>query len=185
MGFYTWWMSGKGRVFSKSRSLIAGTSLGGSEVVTLGPDWFAEGYRQALNRFREAWSLEERSPRECFFPLFEALNWSVALTDNLKSVGKPLDDPVVVGLRFVRNTVHHQWAQALEAKKAGSTQVAFPSGEVWPPVGWDWYWKPVSRLATDKRHMHGEGEYTAYLADRPARLALDHLEERLFANSSV
>jgi len=165
-------------VFEKSGGLVAGTALGGSEVVTLAPEVFAQGYQQALRRFRDAWRAEDR-PREWFFPLFEALNWSVALADNLKSNGKPLDDAVVLGLRFVRNRVHHQWAQALEARKATGTQVAFPSGEVWPPVGWDWFWKPVSRLATDTRHTHGEAEYTALLADRPARLALDHLEELL------
>jgi hypothetical protein len=171
-------MAEMGRVFEKTGSLVAGTSLGGTQVVTLAPVVFADGYRQALRRFRETWS-EEEAPREWFFPLFEALNWSVALTDILKSVGKPLDDPVILGLRFVRNRVHHQWAQALEARQVSGTQVPFPSGEVWPPVGWDWYWKPVSRLATDEKHRHGEAEYTAHLADRPARLALDHLEDLL------
>jgi hypothetical protein len=114
-GFYTGYMSEKGCVFEKSGSLVAGTSLGGTQVVTLAPELFAQGYRRALQRFRQTWNVEE--PRKWFFPLFEALNWSVALADNLRSVGTPLDAPVVVGLRFVRNRVHHQWAQALEPRR--------------------------------------------------------------------
>ena len=55
------------------------------------------------------------------------------------------------------------------------------SGDEWPPVASDWYWKPVSRLPlpTDGKHKHGETQYTARLANLKAYVALDYLAKLL------
>ena len=164
-------------------------------VVQIGPAEFEQGYRGACARFREE-TYGDSLPG-LFVPLFEALNWAVALADNLKSSGAPLDDPVVKGLRFVRNRVHHQWVAALEVRKAPRTYVVYASGHGsgavwppdgydlppdeydWPPVGYDWHWKPVSCLLADNVYPDPTGEeaYVVHLADRPARRALDRLEQ--------
>lgn len=59
-----------------------------------------------------------------FIPLFEALNWAVSLDDRLASEwpdppGRDWHKKVscggrVRGLRYARNSVHHDWAQAID-----------------------------------------------------------------------
>lgn len=100
-----------------------------------------EGYAAATRRFYNA--AELRDATEAFIPLFEALNWAVALDDRAAKhwtpEGKPLgfawrervrDAETMQGVRFVRNSVHHQWSDALELDE---TPRAYP-GELHGPL---------------------------------------------------
>lgn len=83
-----------------------------------------DGYRQAMWRFEDAATLEDNQ-RACF-ALFEALNWAHALDDLIGEVFRPegkregegwrrwvaSGEGVLGAFRWVRNRVHHQWADA-------------------------------------------------------------------------
>jgi hypothetical protein len=64
------------------------------------------GYEQAVARFHAA--RLARDPAAAFIPLFEALNWAASIDESLGY----LDHGELQGLRFTRNRVHHQWADA-------------------------------------------------------------------------
>jgi hypothetical protein len=65
------------------------------------------GYQQAVARFDE--SRLGHDATVAFLPLFEALNWAASIDERLRYP----DYPELRGLRFARNRVHHQWAEAL------------------------------------------------------------------------
>ena len=82
------------------------------------------GYAQAYERFRVAAGTHD--PEPAFFALFEALDWAYALDDVIRLIwvpaGKPLnfewrdlvqDGEIMSGVRFIRNVVQHQWADAI------------------------------------------------------------------------
>lgn len=88
------------------------------------------GYAHALERLTRA--AKEHDGRGAFRGIFEALNWAVALDARIKDEwapeGKPLgwqwrdrvaEARAMAGVRFVRNRVHHQWAQALVRDDGG------------------------------------------------------------------
>jgi hypothetical protein len=147
--------------------------------VSLG--WLVKGYRRALARFDA--TVRQRDPEERFIPLFEALNWVAAITDFQQGLG--IHDDTVRGLRFVRNRVHHQWADALEARDVpfapGLVTVAGAGRPriVGPPTVVDWFWRPLSQIpAAPPAHANPAGEkaYAAHLEGEPARKALAHLD---------
>jgi hypothetical protein len=106
------------------------------------------GYRRALDRFDA--TAAAREPEQRFIPLFEALNWAVTILDFTKNQGQPINDDTVRGLRLARHRVHHQWADALEARDvpnpAGTLGVRAGSRLVGPPTVLDWFWKPLHQL---------------------------------------
>jgi hypothetical protein len=80
-------------------------------------------YRQALWRLQEAVKHPESAP--VFWALFETLNWAVALDDLIAEIWRPAGAregfewrsrmrgaEVLDGVRYVRNRVHHQWANS-------------------------------------------------------------------------
>jgi hypothetical protein len=146
-------------------------------------NWFVMGYRRALARFHDTQDAREE-PEERFIPLFEALNWAAAIVDPNSSLRASLiTDGTVQGLRFVRNRVHHQWADALEARDepnpVGLVARAGVQGSriVGPPTVLVWFWKPLNQLPPpDRPDPKGEAAYRAHLAGEPARHALDHLD---------
>jgi hypothetical protein len=150
-----------------------------AQIVTV--QTLASGYRAAVARFTEA--VDRRDPpEETYLPLFEALNWAVSLDDRLK---RP-DVEVAKGLRWVRNLVHHQWADALESSDVLIPRVVRASGHsqiVGPIVVLDWFWRPVERLPEpDKRSRHEPEQreaYIALLAERRAREPLERLLDDL------
>lgn len=86
--------------------------------------WLVNGYRRALERFDA--TADQRDAEERFIPLFEALNWAVAISDYPGSSVRV--DDTIRGLRFARNRVHHQWADAIEARDIRLPQLTRPAG---------------------------------------------------------
>ena len=69
------------------------------------------GFQQAHDRFN-ADSQNRDFPEVMFVPLFEALNWTGALEERIRRETQHTDT-VLMGLRFVRDRVVHQWAEAV------------------------------------------------------------------------
>jgi hypothetical protein len=139
-----------------------------------------EGYSHAVGRFHEA--AKTRDPTAAFISLFEALNWAVSLDERAGKhwtpAGEPLgwawrdkvrDAKIMRGVRFVRNSVHHDWTDALELDEHGAT---FPM--TFPVVFFEWRWRPVSELPeVDRKDTKGEAVYRESIEGQPARLTLE------------
>jgi hypothetical protein len=149
-----------------------------------------DGYALSIERFERA--SKERSSTPSFIALFEALNWAVALDDRARKhwtpEGKPLgfgwrervrNADVMGGVRFARNSVHHQWSEALSRDESGLT---FPV--TFPMVFFEWRWRAASELPEperpDKHHAENEAIYREKLEGQPARLTLDTLAEAFY-----
>jgi hypothetical protein len=83
-----------------------------------------DGYVGAVERFEAV--AEDGDPATAFVPLFEALHWVVALDERVRAHFAPGGDPlgyawrkriptaeIVGGVVFARNSVHHQWSDAM------------------------------------------------------------------------
>lgn len=140
--------------------------------------WLVAGYTSAHDRYKEA-SQHPGSPDLLFIPLFEALNWAGALEENLR----PHTDPLLWAVRFVRNQVLHQWADAVEGRnvpfpqvvRARGAGVGAVSGPIAPPVVWEWFWLERKDLPTPSRDPRGARRYDQRLAGKPVREALEEL----------
>jgi hypothetical protein len=145
--------------------------------------WFVTGYRRALARFHDTQEAREQ-PEERFIPLFEVLNWAAAIVDpNSPLRGSLVADDAVQGLRYVRNRVQHQWAEALASRDVPFPQITQAVGQgsriILPPTALAWFWKPLNQLApppASRPDKGGQVAYRDYLAGEPARAALDHLD---------
>jgi hypothetical protein len=139
------------------------------------------GYVAAAARFAAA--AKQRDGDASFQPLFEALNWAVALDDRIRAhwapEGKPLNwrwrervpgAELVEGLRWVRNGVHHQWSDALVLSEGFQFPLTFGL------VFFEWVWRPAMDLPELGRpNAGGRTAYQQHLAGRPARVTLDTL----------
>lgn len=150
--------------------------VAGRPVVMHGIAWLAEGYRRALARFREASERNDRSPIETFVPVFEALNWAASAEEGLRvRLGADTRSAPFRGLRFVRNRVHHQWADAIRVEEYQVESWVGPIGI--SGMTFDWFWKPVENLPDAERtDTSGETAYVNDLADKPVRDALNAVE---------
>jgi hypothetical protein len=132
------------------------------------------GFELASRRFNEL--IRCTDPDAIFMPLFEALNWAVSIDDRLKDSWEAeprsmkwwtegfTHGEVVNGVRFARNRVHHQWADALGPTYARTLD--FPAGFI------EWRWH---RTLPPGRDTTFEPEYEARVAGNPARLTLGQL----------
>lgn len=129
---------------------------GGENAASADWDWLVDGYRRALARFTE--TAHQRERKERFIPLFETLNWAVAIMDKESTLR---EDEIVVALRFARNRVHHQLAEALEPRDVPraviTTAVRGQSRMVGPPTVLDWFWKPVDQLPEPEERFKDKG----------------------------
>jgi hypothetical protein len=116
------------------------------------------GLRLAVERFQEAGRAS--NPLAAVTPLFEALNWAVALDERLKKEWIPdgkdhapgwdwpmrlrgeTEADIVRGVRFIRNRVHHQWADAVTVVEAR---------HYYPPRESEWVWVPAGDLPKAER----------------------------------
>jgi hypothetical protein len=75
---------------------------------------FVRGFDLAHKRLRGRVS-REATPDEVFLPLFDTLNWAVALIDLARDLDKEIkaDPDDLWALRLARNRSHHQWANVL------------------------------------------------------------------------
>src|SRR5699024_528397 len=128
-----------------------------------------------------------------FLPLFEALNWATVLDDYVRDRWRPEGNPldwtwrdriddaqrkIVQGTRFVRNRVHHQWADALILQD-GKAMLPFQ----FPITFFEWCWSAADRLPAGDRsfgkeaYRTGEEAYRTHLQEKPARHTLSVLKE--------
>lgn len=110
-----------------------------------------------------------------FIPLFEALNWATSLDDHVRA-SWPFEaerwyesipcGSTVRAVRFARNRVHHQWAQALTL---GDADRDLPARV----ASWVWAWR--TELPAGRRDLPGERLYREDLAGEPVIGALGRL----------
>lgn len=146
-------------------------------------EWLVEGYRRAYDRFKASADARDK-PEERFIPLFETLNWVVAIME-YPGADHLHRDEIVLGLKFARDRVHHQLANALEPRDVPFPQVVtnMPGGSriISPPIVLDWFWMPVDQLPKPPaRFMKtgyrvGKKAYNDRLAAEPVEHALAHL----------
>jgi hypothetical protein len=141
-------------------------SLSKSELLALGP------------------SISELGPAAVpgsFIPLFEALNWTVALDDLIRArwpneLSAPAQwyktiplGSTVRAVRFVRNRVHHHWIDALTLAKEDQDLPA-------RMASWVWLWKSeLPPPPPGRKDKPGEALYTQDLADEPVIGAIGRL----------
>jgi hypothetical protein len=146
------------------------------------------GYQAALDRFATAEKDREAEP--ALIAIFDALNWAVAIDDRVGETWRPAgvklkqawrdEVPgarILDGIRLVRNSVHHDWAEALERVDGMPFPLKFrlPFHE--------WRWRPVDALPEpDPTKMNpavleGQRErYRAGLAGHSASTTLRQLD---------
>jgi hypothetical protein len=162
------------------------------EVVTVGVQVF--GLQQATERLEQA-AAQRDDAAKTYLPLFEALNWIVALDDRIGAIwrpeGKKLGNKwrakvqhgdVIIGLDWVRNVVHHQWADALRLDPVGHglypSKNLFPSDDLYPTYDHAWVWRPIDDLPERKARRRrqdqssdpdpGKTAYRKHLQGQPA-----------------
>jgi hypothetical protein len=133
------------------------------------------GFVVALGRLEATLAKENNTFADVYMPLFETLNWAVVFQTR---TGESLDH-YLNGLRFVRNRVHHQWAQAIDPE----------SVEPPPPKGTGihstsnfgatqvrrWLWRDIRDLPDPdpgREDPDGLSDYKHHLAKRPIVEAL-------------
>ena len=128
--------------------------------------------------------------------MFEALNWAGVPEEGARQH----NDPVLMAVRFVRDRVVHQWAEAVHGTNIPNpaATVVRPmgagvgrSGVIAPPVVWEWFWKHSQALP----QMHGrfamltrkraeQAQYDAVFAGHPVRVALESSARHLLRAAS-
>lgn len=141
------------------------------------------GLRNAVRRLEIADS--DQNADELFIAVFEASNWAVSLDDRIGMSWRPRggDTPLkaawhaevpgghlIAATRFVRNRIHHQWADALRADSSGRR---YPKN--YPMTYHEWVWRDAEQLPAGKNDQ-GIDEYVEHLQSRPARVIAGVLE---------
>lgn len=138
------------------------------------------GYEQACQRFYNVMNTDERD--RTFPPLFEALSWAVCIDDRFQRLWEAAKTnpaewwsdgfthgDTIRGVRYARNRVHHQWADALWLSRSGAQlplRLPFAFAE--------WRWRPE---LPPGRHDEFKPEYEQYVAANPARITLGDLSQ--------
>lgn len=155
------------------------------------------GYDGAYTRFHEAQGADDEMA--AFHSLFEALDWAHAIDDVIARTWSPRGevlgyewrrDPalggadnfesLMSGLRYVRNRVHHQWADALVSRdvRGGLTfPMSFPAS-----FGYvvRWIWRDLDELPSAPdvpREAPGREAYRTALAGHKVSEALQAMSE--------
>jgi hypothetical protein len=151
---------------------------------------FVKGFDGAYARLRPLIGDVNVPTEEAFIPLFEALHWTVALSEVADAQKNPALEGVksdFLALRFARNRAHHQWANALE-----TADIALPPRPIvvlasrrgggvrqrGPTSARAWVWVDADRLppGTNKRGKH---EYVTQLQGLQAHAVLDRVSAAL------
>lgn len=157
-----------------------------SEQKTVKFETLLNGYVAAHSRFKETRLTQDAEA--AFQPLFEALNWAVVTDDHIAHHWAPegellkyqwrnrLDDEsgaIIKGIRFARNRVHHQWADALRLSDSGA-QSPFE----FPLVFHEWSWISADEIPPGKYDNENRGidDYRSTLQGRTARLTLSAVD---------
>lgn len=135
----------------------------------LGLETMLAGYDGALARYtvaREA-ARAGGETRDLDIALFETLNWVVSIDDLLRErlgerwyeqvAQQPEQGRVMPGYRFIRNQVHHQWAQAICLDDQ-------------PTLLQDWRWRALADLPlVGHRQQYLQDAFEQRLAGRALR----------------
>jgi hypothetical protein len=135
-----------------------------------------DGFTLAHNRFEgETQAKAPRDAADAFFPLFEALNWAVAFSDRMEHEWPGTsaqhhwfndfpDSPhgpsaeTMLAMRFVRNRVHHSWAEALQCVPRT------PVEGHWDQRTFEWRWRQTADIpGAGAGTREGEAEYDGWL----------------------
>lgn len=143
------------------------------------------GYVGALDRFGAA--SESRDRVATYTALFEALNWAAAVDDRTDQdllLWKKRDEyawrtrvhgaEIMGGIRFIQNSVHHDWSDAVQIDETGSS---FPV--TFPVMFFEWVWRPAEDLPSPGQTQHPEAErlYREEMQGRPVRHSLHTLRQ--------
>ena len=146
--------------------------------VLIGMKALTEGFMGAYDRLHAALR-DYRDPEAVFRPLFEALNWWVAIADRVERDGREWDPRAagpLVGIRYVRGRVHHQWSEAFELRDdfcyepiclgLDMTVGKLVYFDPIPNPVTEWRWRDSSELpsADHPRFEQGKPEYEQHLA---------------------
>src|SRR5437588_867267 len=109
------------------------------------------GYVEALHRFEQG--VEARDPIKTYTAVFEALNWAVALDSRTAAHFVPdgthigygwrtriPNSEVMGGVRHVRNSIHHQWSDAVRLAPGFQEPITDPLR------GEEWVWRAADDL---------------------------------------
>jgi hypothetical protein len=149
------------------------------EPAAVGLGTLLAGYRQAYERWMAGPRIDP-DPDQAFFAIFEALNWAVAVDDRLKEAvpywprGFDQRDSLL-GFRFARNAIHHDWADALWLDRSGAV---LPTPL--PHAFFEWCWRADLHSTKD----WGRAKYRTHLSGKPVRFTLEALES-LFEKGSA
>jgi hypothetical protein len=151
-------------------------AMGDSQVIRAEFSWFLTGYDAALSRFEPLAYDETVPPSETFLPLFETLNYSAAIADQMGKRGMHRSERLHAVV-YARNAVHHDWAAALEASPRGYGEATYGEATY---GGYVWRWRPREELAILKPDRRGrERLYDQLLAGQSALDTLRALREEL------
>lgn len=147
--------SGSLAVGARCSPIVPGMKPDGPDLVSLRTQ--TRGYQLAVDRFKQA--AAGLDAVAAYAPLFEALSWAASIDLRLGKLwipdGKPLKEDwpsriqgaeAVFGLRFARNTVHHDWADALRLDIGGRR---YPRR--YPLRYFEWVWRDVDELPNEGR----------------------------------
>jgi hypothetical protein len=137
------------------------------------------GYEQACQRFYSA--MNGTDSDATFIPLFEALSWAVSIDSRFQGWWEAaptnpakwwsdgfIHGDTVKGVRFARNRVHHQWADALWL--SGGAELP----RLTPFILGEWRWRPELPEGENNRF---KAEYEQHVAANPARITLGDLSQ--------
>lgn len=146
-------------------------------------EWLVGGYKAAHDRFLEA-SQHPDKPEALHAAVLETLAWAVVLQPGDQ---RPTD-PFLLAIRFARNRVMHQLADAVEARQVanpaqtplragGGSRIVAPS----TVVQWQWLESQDLPKPTERRYVDpvGEQHYDRLLAAKPVGEALNRLRQSL------
>jgi hypothetical protein len=98
-------------------------------------------------------AVEGREPEPALHALFEALNWAVAVDDLVGEIWRPVgaregydwrervpNGEAMDGVRYVRNLVHHHWADALRLEEGRRYPRRYPVRY------FTWVWRDADEL---------------------------------------
>jgi hypothetical protein len=155
--------------------IASGEAFGSPKVSqVVGLATVVNGYLSALERFRASDTFGSTAD-DTFIPLFEALNWAVSAAD---FIGRS-KEPYLRALRFARNRVHHDWANALYFMPGAELGVMV-IGVSRLGVASCWHWRGLGELPPAGRaDAKGEKAYQELLGGQPAGVSLTWLESFL------
>ena len=113
---------------------------------------------------------------EIFVAVFEVLNWVYSIDDRLRKdrgerwYKKVRNGSIVRAVRFARNRVQHQWADAFIRTGGAEFPIQFPS------AFHEWRWKERAELPTPPPTMpdkQGASAYDSGLAGQSVRLTIE------------